>query len=141
MIKINDQITLDPSDLTESFVRSTGPGGQNVNKVSTAVQLRFNARQCKTLPTHVYLRLAKLVGSKLTKDGFIIITANKHRSQDRNRTEAVERLVELIREAAIVPKFRRATKPSKSAKAKRVDTKKQRSSTKQKRGRVPQSDY
>jgi ribosome-associated protein len=141
MIIVNDHITLDPSELSESFVRSTGPGGQNVNKVATAVQLRFDARRSPALSNTIYLRLAKLAGSKLSKDGYILITANTHRSRERNRQEAVERLTGLIREAADIPKTRRATKPGKAAKARRVDTKKQRSTTKKNRSRVSGSDY
>ena len=140
MIKINDHITLDPSELSESFVRSTGPGGQNVNKVATAVQLRFDARRSPALSNTIYLRLAKLAGSKLSKDGFILITANTHRSRERNRQEAVDRLADMIREAADIPKARRATKLGKAAKVRRADTKKHRSTTKKNRGRVTSSD-
>ena len=141
MIKINDHITLDPADLSESFIRSSGPGGQHVNKVSTAVQLRFNARRCRALPNAVYLRLARLAGSKLSKDGYIQITADTHRSRERNREEALERLVNMIREAAQIPKRRRPTKPGKAAKAKRVDVKTTRGRVKQNRRKVSDSDY
>jgi ribosome-associated protein len=116
--------------LEESFVRSSGPGGQNVNKVSSAVQLRFDVRQSPSLPNDVAIRLMRLAGSRLTKDGVIVIVAQEHRDQSRNRAEARERLVELIREAAVKPKLRRPTKVPKAAKRQRVDEKKRRGSIK-----------
>src|SRR6187551_3967350 len=99
MIRITDTISIDESELTESFVRSSGPGGQNVNKVSSAVQLRFDARHSPSLPNDVAIRLMKLAGSRLTKDGVIVITAQNERSQKRNRDEALARLVDLVRQA------------------------------------------
>ena len=136
MIRITDSIAIDESELTEDFVRSSGPGGQNVNKLSTAVQLRFDVRHSPSLPNDVALRLIRLAGSRLTKAGVLVLTAQTHRTQERNRQDARDRLVELIREAAVAPVKRRPTKPSKAAKAKRLDGKKQRAKIKTMRGRV-----
>ena len=141
VINITNTLSIDPAEIEEKFIRSPGAGGQNVNKVATAVQLRFNARRCKALSNALYLRLAKIAGSKLNKDGVIVITASKHRSQDRNRQEALDRLIDLIRQASPAPKRRRPTKPSRAAKAKRVETKKQRGATKKNRGRVTGEGY
>ena len=136
MIRINDQIELDEAEIEESFIRSSGPGGQNVNKVSSAVQIRFDARRSRSLPDSVAVRLMRLAGSKLTQDGVIVITAQRFRDQGRNRVDAVERLAELIREAAIPPVPRRATKPTKASKEKRLDGKAKRSGVKAMRGGV-----
>jgi ribosome-associated protein len=139
MIPITARIVLDDSEIEESFVRSSGPGGQNVNKVSSAVQLRFDARRSPSLPDDVSVRLQKLAGSKLTLDGVIIITAQTHRSQERNRAEALERLVEMIREAAKPPPpKRRATKPTKGSKERRLESKGKRSETKKLRSERPE---
>jgi ribosome-associated protein len=137
MIRVTDTISIDESELEESFVRSSGPGGQNVNKVSSAVQLRFDARRSPSLPNDVATRLMRLAGSRLTKEGVIVIVAQAHRDQTRNRAEARERLVELIREAAVKPKPRRATKVPKSAKRQRLETKKHRSDIKRHRSGRP----
>ena len=110
MHRVTDSISIDDSELEESFVRSSGPGGQNVNKVSSAVQLRFDARRSKGLPNDVAVRLMKLAGSRLTKDGVIVLIAQEHRDQSRNRVEARERLFDLIRQAAVKPVVGRATK-------------------------------
>lgn len=110
MIRITERIVLEDRELEESFIRASGPGGQNVNKVSSAVQLRFDARRSPSLPNDVSIRLQKMAGSKLTRDGVIVITANRHRSQDQNRDEARERLFEMIREAANPPPPRRDRK-------------------------------
>jgi ribosome-associated protein len=123
MIRITERIVLEDRELEESFIRASGPGGQNVNKVSSAVQLRFDARRSPSLPNDVSIRLQKMAGSKLTRDGVIVITANRHRSQDQNRDEARERLFEMIREAANPPPPRRATTPTRAAKKRRVDSK------------------
>lgn len=123
MLRVTDRIFIDPSELEERFVRSSGPGGQNVNKVSTAVELRFALWASPSLGSAVKERLAKLAGRRLTDDGIIIIQASQFRTQERNRSDARERLFALIREAAIPPVKRIATKPSYSAKLKRVDAK------------------
>jgi len=126
MHRVTDTISIDDSELEESFVRSSGPGGQNVNKVSSAVQLRFDARRSPSLPNDVAVRLMKLAGSRLTKDGVIVILAQQHRDQTRNRADARERLFDLIRQAAVKPTVRRETKVPKAQKKKRVEGKKHR---------------
>jgi ribosome-associated protein len=140
MLKVTDTISIDDSELEESFVRSSGPGGQNVNKVSSAVQLRFDARHSPSLPNDVAIRLMKLAGHRLTKDGVIVIVAQEHRDQSRNRAEARERLFDLIRQAAVRPTVRRATKVPKSAKRERLESKKRRSGIKNLRQRKPGMD-
>lgn len=140
MHRVTDTISIDESELSESFVRASGPGGQNVNKVSSAVQLRFDARRSRSLPNDVAIRLMKLAGSRLTKDGVIVIVAQAHRDQSRNRAEARERLFDLIRQAAVKPTVRRATKVPKSAKRERLEGKKHRSSIKSLRQRKPGFD-
>lgn len=130
MIEIAPHISLDERELMFEFIRASGPGGQNVNKVSSAVQIRFDARRSPSLPNDVALRLMKLAGSRLTQDGVIVIVAQAQRSQKRNREEAVERLLELIRAAAIRPQVRRATKPTKASKERRLASKERRSGVK-----------
>jgi ribosome-associated protein len=136
MIRITDTLSIDEDEIEESFVRSSGPGGQNVNKLSTAVQLRFDVRRSPSLPNDVALRLMKLAGKRLTKDGVIVIIAQTARTQERNRAEARERLVDLIREASVKPVPRRPTKPTKASKTKRLEGKKRRGDVKGMRGRV-----
>jgi ribosome-associated protein len=126
MIQVTDTISIDDSEISESFVRASGPGGQNVNKVSSAVQLRFDVRGSRSLPNDVAIRLMKLAGSRLSKDGVIVITAQEHRQQERNRAEARERLFDLIRQAAVRPTVRRKTKVPKGEKKKRLEGKKRR---------------
>ncbi|HEX6790570.1 MAG TPA: alternative ribosome rescue aminoacyl-tRNA hydrolase ArfB [Candidatus Krumholzibacteria bacterium] len=136
MIEITPAISLDESELEITFVRSSGPGGQNVNKVATAAQLRFDAMHSRNLPADVRDRLRARAGSRLTRDGVLIITARRFRTQERNRADAIARLVELIRAAAVPPRARRTTKVSRAAKARRVDAKRRRSDTKRMRGTV-----
>ena len=140
MIRITDHISIDEAELEEAFVRSSGPGGQNVNKLSTAVQLRFNVRQSPSLPNDVAIRLMKLAGSRMTKDGVLVIIAQSHRTQERNRADAQDRLVALIREAAVRPVPRRATKPTKASKERRLEGKKVRSTIKGMRNKRPAMD-
>ena len=140
MIRITDTISIDEAELHESFVRSSGPGGQNVNKLSTAVQLRFDVRRSPSLPNDVAIRLMRLSGKRLTKDGVLVIIAQNHRTQERNRAEAMERLVGLIAEAAVRPVPRRATKPTKASREKRLEGKKLRSNIKGMRRAKPSMD-
>jgi ribosome-associated protein len=137
MIRVTDQISIDESELEESFIRASGPGGQHVNKTESAVQLRFNVRQSPSLPNDVAIRLMKIAGSRMTQDGVLVLTAQSERSQKRNREEAVARLVELIRQAAVKPVKRRATKPTKASREKRLEGKKIRSGIKGLRQRKP----
>ena len=140
MIEIEGGVALDESELEFSFIRASGPGGQNVNKVSTAVQMRFDARRSPSLSDGVSTRLQKLAGSRLTQDGVIVITANRHRTQERNRADAIDRLVALIARAAVAPVARRPTRPTKASKAKRLDDKAKRGGVKALRGRPEPSD-
>jgi ribosome-associated protein len=134
-IAVTPELAIDDSELDESFVQATGPGGQNVNKVATAVQLRFDAAGSLSLPAQVRERLSLLAGRRMTKDGVLILTARRYRTQERNREDARERLVELIREAAHVAPPRRATKLPRAAKKRRQDYKKKHATLKRQRRR------
>jgi ribosome-associated protein len=137
MIRITDAIAIDEREIHESFVRASGPGGQNVNKLATAVQLRFDARGSPSLPEDVRARLERLAGRRLTQDGVLVITARRHRTQERNRQDALERLVELVRRAARPPTPRRPTKPSAAARRRRLDAKQRRGVIKRLRAEPP----
>jgi ribosome-associated protein len=130
MIRVTHTISIDHDELDEQFVRASGPGGQNVNKLSSAVQLRFDVRHSPNLPGDVRARLERLAGRRLTREGVLIISAQRHRTQERNRQDARERLIELIRRAAIAPIPRRATRPTAGSRERRLQSKKHRSSIK-----------
>jgi len=136
MITVTSSISLSESEIDEKFVRSPGPGGQNVNKVETGVQLRFDALNSPSLTEYVRRRLPDLAGQRMTREGVIVITATRFRSQERNRKDALDRLIDLIREAATPTKRRRPTKPSLGAKKRRLEGKKKRSTVKKTRGPV-----
>ena len=130
MIRVTHTIAIDDDELDEQFVRASGPGGQNVNKLSSAVQLRFDVRRSPNLPGDVRARLERLAGRRLTREGVLIISAQRHRTQERNRQDARERLIELIRRAAIAPIPRRAARPTAGSRERRLQSKKHRSSIK-----------
>jgi len=137
-IDIAGGISIEESEIEITFIQSSGPGGQNVNKVATAAQLRFNARYSLSLPNEVKVRLQALAGSRLTRDGVIVMTGRAHRTQERNRQDVTERLLALIREACIRPVKRRATKPSFGEKQRRLEAKAHRSGIK--KGRAVRSE-
>ena len=140
MIPVTARIALDEREIDEQFVRASGPGGQNVNKLSTAVHLRFDVRHSPSLPPDVRARLERLAGARLTRDGVLVIIAQRHRTQGRNREDALERLLELIRQAAVAPVKRRPTRPTKASRERRIESKKRRSGIKQHRRSRPSFD-
>jgi ribosome-associated protein len=140
MIRITSRISIDEREVGESFVRASGPGGQNVNKLSTAVQLRFDVRGSPSLPSDVAVRLERLAGARLTRDGVLVIIAQRHRTQLRNRQDALDRLIDLIRRAAPPPVPRRPTKPTKASRERRIEGKKRRAKVKGMRQTKPAFD-
>ncbi len=136
MIRITDDIVLQEDELEERFIRASGPGGQNVNKVSSAVQLRFDAQNSPSLAVEVQGRLKQLAGKRMTADGILVISARRFRTQEQNRADALQRLVELIRTAAEKPIPRKRTKPSAAANRRRLDSKIRRGHTKRLRSRI-----
>jgi ribosome-associated protein len=139
-LRITPSLSLDPAELTVSFVRASGPGGQNVNKVSTAAQLRFDLDRSASLPGPVKARARRLAGSRLTNAGEIVIIADRFRTQALNRDDAVGRLLQLLREAAVPPKPRRKTRPTRASVARRLDSKSQRGGLKRLRTERPEQD-
>ena len=135
MIKITDTISIDEDEIEVKFIRSPGPGGQHVNKVESAVQIRFDAKKCGAINEAIFTRLKRLSGQRMTMEGVIIITASSTRSQVRNKEDATQRLVDLIKKATIVPKRRKKTKPSFASKTRRLEGKKRKGTLKKLRGR------
>jgi ribosome-associated protein len=140
MIRITNTISIDERELEEQFVRASGPGGQNVNKLATAVQLRFDVRRSPSLPEGVRARLERLAGRRLTRDGILVIIAQRHRTQERNRQDALDRLIDLIRRAAVVPLARRPTRPTAGSRERRIQSKKRRATVKALRQEKPSFD-
>ena len=140
MLQITPTIAIDDAELEERFIRSSGPGGQNVNKVATAVQLRFDVGRSRSIDAEVRERLTTIAGSRMTADGVLVIDSRAFRTQAQNREAARERLVEMVRQAAVRPKRRRKTRPSGASKLQRLDSKRRRANTKQGRRDVAGDD-
>ena len=138
MIQVSPGIAIDESEIHQEFIQATGPGGQNVNKVATAVRLRFDVAKSPSLPYGVRERLLSSSGRRITKEGVLIIYARRFRSQEANRQDAMERLVELVRRAAQKPQIRRRTKPTRTSKIRRLEAKRRRATTKLLRRTVPE---
>ncbi len=136
MLRVTDSLVIEDSELEEQFVRASGPGGQNVNKVATSVQLRFDVASSPALAPDVRQRLYALAGNRMTSEGVLVIEARRHRTQAKNREDARERLADLIRRATVAPRRRRKTRPSARSVERRVDSKRQRSQMKRSRGKV-----
>jgi len=134
-LRVTPQIVISENELEEHFIQASGPGGQNVNKVATAVQLRFDVARSPSLPEAVRERLIALSGRRLTQDGVLVLTARRHRTQERNRADARERLAELIRQATVAPRPRRPTRPTLASKRRRLEAKSARSALKRERGK------
>jgi ribosome-associated protein len=140
VIRITDTIAIGEDEIVESFIRASGPGGQNVNKVASAVQLRFDVRHSPSLPADMRARMEKLAGNRLTRDGVLVITAQRFRTQERNRQDALDRFVELAQRAAVRPTPRRPTRPTRGSRERRLEGKKRRSVIKGMRGGKPDAD-
>jgi ribosome-associated protein len=140
VIRVTNLIAINEGELEERFIRASGPGGQNVNKLASAVQLRFDVRRSPSLPPPVRARVEKLAGRRLTRDGVLVITAQRHRTQERNRQDALDRLIALIALAAVAPRPRRPTKPTAGSRERRLEGKKRRATIKSWRGSKPAMD-
>lgn len=137
LIRIDPRLSIDESEITESFIQASGPGGQNVNKVATAVELRFDVARSPSLPEGVRRRLMALAGRRLTQEGVLVLFARQYRTQERNRADALARLIDLIRDAATPPTIRRPTRPTLASKQRRLEAKSIRADVKKGRGKPP----